>query len=130
MCAFIDDKSGYVDFDDVLKAYVNALLNNKNFDPNEYCSSSEAKKRPCRRRVYVVTLDSSGKLKYTKKILETVGDLLDAVNDAKSAADLEALITSKAPEMGLDLTAFKKLNSRSQGVALEELLANRPGGGL
>jgi len=130
MCAILDDKNGYVDFDDVVKAYAKALLNNKSFDPNEYCSSSQAKKAVMPAEVYVVTLESDGKLKYTKKIVETVGDLLDAVNGAKSAADLEALITSKAPEMGLDLTAFNKLNSYGQGVALEELLANRPGEGF
>ncbi len=130
MRAYFDDINGYIDYDDVLENYVKASIAKKSFDMHKYTSSSQAKKAVMPAEVYVVTLDSGGRLKYTKKILQAVGDLLAAVNNAQNAADLEALIRSKAAELGLDLTAFNKLNAYEQAAVLEEVLSRRPAGGF
>ena len=61
------------------------MLSDKAFEVNQYTSSSEAKKADMPGEVYVVTLGSDGNLKYTKKILETVDDVLAALNQAASA---------------------------------------------
>jgi hypothetical protein len=82
----LDDINGYVDYNDALEAYVISIINGQSFDVNKYTSSSEAKKADMPGEVYVVTLGSDGNLKYTKKILETVDDVLAALNKAASAA--------------------------------------------
>lgn len=124
--AFVDNTNGYIDYNDIVEAYVSAMLSDKAFEVNQYTSSSEAKKADMPGEVYVVTLGSDGNLKYTKKILETVDDVLAALNQAASVADLEALVISKASQMGLDLADFNKLNRHSQTAALNEVLAKRP----
>lgn len=124
--AYLDDINGYIDYENVLETYVKASVAKKSFDMHKYTASQQAKKAAMPGEVYVVTLGSDGKLKYTKKILETVADILAALNKAATAADLEALVTSKASQMGLDLADYKKLNRYSQKAALNEVLAKRP----
>lgn len=126
MYAFVDDTNSYVDYNDVLEAYLKSILGDKSFDVNKYTASQQAKKADMPGEVYVVTLGGDGNIKYTKKILETVDDVIAALNEAATAADLEALVISKASQMGLDLTDFDRLNRHSQTAALNEVLAKRP----
>lgn len=130
MHAFIDDKNGYIDYQDVLDAYVTAILGSKSFNPDKYTAGSKAKKAVMPEKLYVVTLGSDGKLKYTKKVLDAAADLLAALNSAKNEAELEAVITSNAKDMDLDLAPFNKLNRYSQLAVLSEVLAKRPAQGF
>ena len=122
----LDDVKGYVDYDDALEAYVLSIINGQSFDLNKYTAGSQAKKADMPGEVYVVSLGSDGTLQFTRKILDEVDDLLAAVNGASNQAELEALITSKALELGLDLTPYTKLNRYGQTAALNEVLARKP----
>lgn len=130
MYTFVDDQNGYIDYDDVVKAYARAMLNNKSFDPDKYTASNEAQKALMPAEIFVVSLGSDGKVKYTKKVLELAVDFMAALNEIENAAELESLLTSQGADVGLDLSAFNKLNSDQKTEALNGVFAKRPAAGF
>jgi len=121
---FVDDGNGYIDYDDVLDAYMRALLSNKKFDANKYTASKKAKKADMPAEIYVVTKDGKDRVKYTAKTLEK--GILAELNGADTAAKLKKVVEKRAKEIGLDLTLFKKLSSAEESAALSEVLAKKP----
>ena len=81
---YFDDINGYIDYDDVLENYVKASIAKKRaFDMHKCTIQLARPKGSDAGRGLRGHPGAAAKLKYTKKILETVGDLLAAVNGAK-----------------------------------------------
>jgi beta-N-acetylglucosaminidase len=136
MHAFSDDKNGYIAYGDVVDAYVKATLSNKDFDPDKYTAGSKAKKAKMPAEIYIVTLGSNGKVKYTKKILqpkepeEPEEDILVMINKAATTSELGALVSSKAEQLGLELTEYNKLSAANKTAVLSKILEEKPAGGF
>jgi len=124
MHAFVDSKNGYIDYDDVLDAYMDAILSKKSFNADQYTAGKRAKKADMPAEIYVVTKDGKDRVKYTAKTLEK--GILAELNGADTAAKLKKEVEKRAKEIGLDLTLFKKLSSAEESAALSEVLAKKP----
>lgn len=128
MYAFRDDKNGYIDYEDVLESYVKAILENKTFDANGYTSGKQAKQAKMPSALYVVTQDSGGKLKYTKKILQTTADVIAAlkeVNAAASAAAMKSVLLKYDDALELALNRYS-LTAAEQSALAARLLELKP----
>lgn len=128
--SFLDDKNGYVDYENVRKAYARTLLEGTSFDVDNYTASSEAKKAAMPAEVFLVSLDDKGELLYTPKTVDAVAEILAEVNGAATVEELEELITARSPQLGLNLADYGKLGRSSQTEVLNRLLAKRPGQGF
>lgn len=120
----------YVDFEDILDAYVKAVLRNQAFDVNQYISGATARRAQMPAEFIAVSPGSGGALTFTPRALSVTGDLLAAVNRAATAAELETLVRANAAGLGLDLNSFNRLNLHGRGAVLAEVLARRPAAGF
>ncbi len=128
MYAFLDETNGYIDYNDVLDAYVKAILDNRAFDTNKYTASAEARRAAMPGEVYVVTLDSSGKLTYTKKILKTTADVvaaLQAVNGVSNAAAMKKALLDYDDPLELNLNRYSLTSGELDALA-SRLLPLKP----
>ncbi|NLA26696.1 MAG: hypothetical protein GX878_04805 [Firmicutes bacterium] len=126
----LDNVNEYIDYDDVLDAYVRAILRGESFDVHQYTSSSQAKKAIMPKKIYVVTRGDDGNLLFTEKTIDATVDILADLNGAASAGDLEALVISWGSQLGLNLADYNRLNRDKQTAVLNEVLAQRPGQGF
>lgn len=128
MYAFLDDQNGYVDYSDVLDAYVKAILDSRGFDVNRYTAGAGALKASMPGEVYVVAQDSGGKLTYTKKILQIAGDVvaaMKAVNAATSATAMKTALCAYEDVLALNLNRYS-LTAGEQEALGGRLLALKP----
>ena len=115
---FVDDVNGYIDYEDILDAYVLSIIEGRSFDVNQYTSSSEAKKAAMPAEVFLVSLDDKGELLYTPKTVDAVAEILAEVNGAATVEELEELITARSAQLGLNLADYGKLGRSSQTEVL------------
>jgi beta-N-acetylglucosaminidase len=126
----LDSVNSYVDYNDVLEAYVSSIISGTSFDVNVYTASAKVKKATMPSSILVVTQGNDSKLVFTEKVLGTIDELLDRINKAADADEMRVAVLEKAKELGLTLTTYNSLNAYGRKAAFNEVLTKRPQGGF
>ncbi len=124
--ALLSSGDDYIDYNDILDAYVRAVLRGEPFNVHQYTSSSTAKKAAMPAEIYTVSLGEDGKLQYTLKTNDAVAEILAELNGAATTEALEEVIIARASQIGLNLAEYGRLSRSIQTGVLNTLMAKRP----
>ena len=128
--AFLDNKKGYIDYENVLEAYAISIITNKSFDVNEYLTSDKAKPAVMPEKVLVVTLSENNKLVYTPKYLDPESAALRLINEATTEKRVREVLTGHAEVFGINLSEYNKLTSYAKNLVAAGVLKARPDEGF
>ena len=124
MAAYNSSK-GYFDYEDILDAYTIAILSNKSFNLKNYIESGKAKPVDFQ-TIIQVTLEDSGKLKYTEIIVDPLYNALEQINTAEKASQVRAVLEKNSGDLGLSLSNYNKLNNYGKNQVASGVLKKKP----